>query len=89
MFTSSPLSDSIGIKRRRSSQTLSTGPPIVWSSKYQVLMGDLTLLTISSTAKANRAGPERQLQRGLYHGPNGSCLFAAGSLSDTVDSQNF
>ena len=27
------------------------------SSKYQMLMGDLTLLAVSSTAKANRTGP--------------------------------
>ena len=27
------------------------------SSKYQMLMGDLTLLAISSTAKVNRTGP--------------------------------
>ena len=48
---------SIGIIRRRSSQALSTGPPIVASSKYQILMGDLTLQAISSTAKANRTYP--------------------------------
>ena len=50
---------SIGIIRRRSSQTLSTGPPIVASSKYQMLMGDLTLQAISSTAKANTTGPSQ------------------------------
>ena len=45
-----------------------TGPPNVASSKYQMLMGDLTLLSISLT------GPvlvdnlvERQFQRGLSH----------------------
>ena len=48
------MSESIGIIKRRSSQTLSTGPPIVASSKYQILMGDLMLLAISSTVKANR-----------------------------------
>ena len=56
-LTSRPMPESIGISRRRSSQTLSTGPPIVASSKYQMLMGDLTLQVISSTAKANRTGP--------------------------------
>ena len=41
------MSESIGIIRRRSSQTLSTGPPIVASSKYQMLMGELPILAIS------------------------------------------
>ena len=55
-FTSRPMSESIEIIRRRSSQTLCSGLPIVASSKYQMVMGDLTLLAILSTAKANRIG---------------------------------
>ena len=51
------MSESIGIIRRRSSQTFSTRPLIVASSKYQMLMGDLPLLAILLTAKANRTSP--------------------------------
>ena len=47
VFSLRTMSDSIRIIRRRSSQTLSTGPPIVKTSKYQMLMSDLTLMTIS------------------------------------------
>ena len=58
-FTSRPMSEIIGIIRRKSSQTLFTGPPIVASSKYQMLMGDLTVLVDHPV--------ERQFQRGLSH----------------------
>ena len=46
-FTSRPMTESNGIIRRKYSQTLSTGPSIAASSIDQMLMGNLTLLTIS------------------------------------------
>ena len=64
-FTSRLMSESIGINRRRSSKTLSTGPSIVASSKYQMLMGDLTLLAISSLLLARLINHQDEVLRGF------------------------
>ena len=38
--------------------SVSIGPPNVASSRYQILTGELTERTISSTASENRRGPK-------------------------------